>query len=62
MLGKSLKDGVLEELEKGALNPVEISVRLRLPLQYVRYELSMLEEEGLIEYYLKTGNWRISRK
>ncbi len=53
---------VFEAVKKEASNPLEISKKLRLPLHYVSYELSMLEEEGLIEYDLKTEKWRISRK
>jgi Mn-dependent DtxR family transcriptional regulator len=52
----------LEELKKEASITLEVAVRLRVPLQWVTYEISMLEEEGLIEYDLKTEKWRISRK
>jgi len=59
---KNFKDKFLEALREGTLTPIELATRLRLPLHYVRYELSMLEEEGLVEYDLATEKWRISRK
>jgi Mn-dependent DtxR family transcriptional regulator len=57
-----LKAAVLKELKKKVSITLEVAVRLRVPLQWVTYEISMLEEEGLIEYDLKTEKWRISRK
>jgi len=61
-LAKSVKDGVLEALKKGDLTPFQISNRIKLPLRYVTWELSLLEEEGLAEYDFTKEKWHLKRR
>ena len=59
---KSVRDRILEALKKVALTAPELSERLRMPTHYPMYGLSMLEEEGLIEYDLATEKWHLNRR
>ena len=61
-MAKSLKDRVFEALKKKASNPLEVSRRLRVPRQYVIWQLSVLEEEGLIEYDMARNKWRPKKR
>ena len=60
-MAKSLRDRILEALKKEASNPLDISRRLRLSQKYVTWQLSVLEEEGVIEYDMARGKWHLKR-
>ncbi len=59
---KSRRDRVLEALKEEAVNHAEISARLKLPRHYVAWQMSVLEEEGLIEYDMARGKWRHKKR
>ena len=52
----------MKELKKEASITLEVAVKLRVPLQWVTYEISLLEEEGLIEYDMARGKWRHKKR
>ncbi len=61
-MAKSLKDRVFEALKKEPSNPLVIARRLRVPRQYVTWQLSVLEKEGLIEYDMARNKWRPKKR
>jgi len=59
---ENLRKGILKTLRKKASNPSKIASGLGLPLQYVKWQLSLLEEKGLIEYNFATEKWHLKRR
>ena len=61
-MGKSIRDKVLEAIKNEPSNPLVLARRLRVSRQYVIWQLSVLEEEGLIEYDIARNKWRSKKR
>jgi len=59
-LAKSLRDKILEALKKDGLAVLELSEVIGVEPYF--FTLLRLEEEGLIEYDLAAGKWRLKRR